>query len=94
VACLEVVADGIVLPREVMGPADVTFMGAIGAFLGWPAVLFCLAVSAMLGSVVGGMAIVFKKQDWSSRIPYGPYIALAAVLWIFGGYQWMRALLP
>jgi len=40
------------------------------------------------------MAIVFKKQDWSSRIPYGPYIALAAVLWIFGGYQWMRALLP
>jgi leader peptidase (prepilin peptidase)/N-methyltransferase len=94
VTCLEVVADGIVLPREVMGPADVTFMGAIGAFLGWPAVLFCLAVSAMLGSVVGGMAIVFKKQDWSSRIPYGPYIALAAVLWIFGGYQWMRALLP
>jgi leader peptidase (prepilin peptidase)/N-methyltransferase len=94
VHCLEVVADHIVLPREVMGPADVTFMGAIGAFLGWPAVLFCLAVSAMLGSVVGGTAIIFKKQDWSSRIPYGPYIALAAVIWIFGGYQWMRALLP
>ncbi len=94
VLCLEVVADRIVLPREVMGPADVTFMAAIGAFLGWPAVFFCLAISSLLGSIVGGTAIVFRKQDWSSRIPYGPYIAVAAVIWIFGGCQWMRALLP
>ncbi|MGA2556078.1 MAG: prepilin peptidase [Verrucomicrobiota bacterium] len=92
VLCLEVVADRIVLPREAMGPADVTFMGAIGAFLGWPAVFFCLAVSALLGSVVGGTAIAFKKQEWSSRIPYGPYIAMAAVIWVFGGHHWMRAL--
>jgi leader peptidase (prepilin peptidase)/N-methyltransferase len=88
VLCLEVVAGRIVLPREVMGPADVTFMAAIGAFLGWGAVLFCLAISALLGSIVGGTAIVLKKRDWSSRIPYGPFIAVAAVVWIFGGYQW------
>jgi leader peptidase (prepilin peptidase)/N-methyltransferase len=90
VLCLEVEADRIVLPREVMGPADVTFMAAIGAFLGWPAVFFCLAISSVLGSIVGGTAIVLKKQDWSSRIPYGPYIATAAVIWIFGGYHWLR----
>src|ERR1039458_6983917 len=52
VPCLEVVADRIVLPREAMGPADVTFMAAIGAFLGWAAVLFCLAISSLLGSIV------------------------------------------
>jgi len=94
VLCLETVADGIVFPREVMGPADVTFMAAIGAFLGWPAVFFCLAISSLLGSIVGGTAIVFRKRDWSSRIPYGPYIAVGAVIWIFGGYQWLRPLLP
>jgi leader peptidase (prepilin peptidase)/N-methyltransferase len=88
VLCLEVVADRVVLPREVMGPADVTFMAAIGSFLGWPAVFFCLAISAFLGSIVGGTAIVLRKRDWSSRIPYGPYIAVAAAVWIFGGYQW------
>jgi len=94
VLCLEVEADRIVLPREAMGPADVTFMAAIGAFLGWPAVFFCLGISSLLGSIVGGTAIVFKKRDWSSRIPYGPYIAVAAVVWIFGGYQWLRWFLP
>ena len=88
VLCLEVVADRIVLPREVMGPADVTFMAAIGSFLGWPAVLFCLAISCLLGSIVGGTAIVLKKREWSSQMPYGPYIVVAAVIWIFGGYQW------
>ncbi len=93
VTCLEAVADRIVLPREVMGPADVTFMAAIGAFLGWPAVLFCLALSSLLGSIVGLTAIVFGQRDWSSRIPYGPYIAVGAVVWIFGGYQWMRPFL-
>jgi leader peptidase (prepilin peptidase)/N-methyltransferase len=89
VLCLEAVADRIVLPREVMGPADVTFMAAIGSFLGWPAVLFCVAVSCLLGSIVGGTAVVLKKRDLSSRIPYGPYIATGAVVWIFGGYQWV-----
>lgn len=93
VLCLEMLADRIVLPREVMGPADVTFMAAIGAFLGWPAVFFSLALSSLLGSVVGGMGIVFRKQDWSSRIPYGPYIAAGAVVWVFGGYHWMQVFL-
>jgi leader peptidase (prepilin peptidase)/N-methyltransferase len=32
-----------------------------------------------------------RKQAWSSRLPYGPYIALAAAIWVFGGMQvWMR----
>ena len=89
VLCLEIVADRIVFPREVMGPADVTFMGAIGAFLGWPAVFFSLAASSFLGSAVGVTAILLKKKEWSSRIPYGPYLALGALIWVFGGYHWM-----
>ena len=81
---MEAVTSAIVLPREAMGFGDVKFMAAIGAFLGWPAVVFSLAVSALLGSVVGVTLIVCKKREWSSRIPYGPYIALAAVIWLFG----------
>ena len=93
VLCLEIVADRIVFPREVMGPADITFMGAIGAFLGWPAVFFSIAASSFIGSFVGITAILLKKKEWSSRIPYGPYLAAGAVIWVFGGYHWMKSFL-
>jgi leader peptidase (prepilin peptidase) / N-methyltransferase len=89
---MEAVTDQIVLPREAMGLGDVKFMAAIGAFLGWPAVLFSLAISAVIGSLVGIALIVVNKRSWSSRMPYGPYIAVAAVIWIFGGYKWIHHL--
>lgn len=81
---LEAVTDSLVLPREAMGFGDVKFMAAIGAFLGWPAVLFSLMASAFIGSVVGVTLIACRRREWSSRMPYGPYIALAAVIWLFG----------
>ena len=89
---LEVVADHIVLPREAMGLGDVKFMAAIGAFLGWRAVLFSLAASSVIGTVVIGTLIALRRREWSTRLPYGPYIAVAAVIWIFGGYLWVRGL--
>jgi leader peptidase (prepilin peptidase) / N-methyltransferase len=82
---LEAVSAEIVLPREAMGFGDVKFMAAIGAFLGWQATLFSLMVSSIIGSIVGVGLIVMGKREWSSRLPYGPYIAAAAVIWMFGG---------
>jgi len=86
VACLEAVSSEIVLPREAMGSGDVKFMGAIGAFLGWKAVLFSLTLSSMIGSVVGVALIALRKQT-STRLPYIPFLALAAALWIFCGHR-------
>jgi leader peptidase (prepilin peptidase)/N-methyltransferase len=82
---LEVLASEIILPREAMGFGDVKFMAAIGAFLGWPAVLFSLMGSSILGAFVGIILILSRRREWSSRLPYGPYIALAATIWIFSG---------
>lgn len=84
---MEAVVDGLVLPREAMGLGDVKFMGAIGAFLGWQAALFSLMASSILGAIVGLALIALRRQDWSSKLPYGPYIAVAAGLWLFAGRQ-------
>lgn len=87
---LEVVADRMVLPREAMGLGDVKFMAAIGAFLGAGAIVFSLMLSAVIGSAVGLTMIAIGRKSWSNRLPYGPYIALAAVIWIFGGRAWVQ----
>ncbi len=93
---LVVVADRMLLPREAMGFGDVKFMAAIGAFTGWPGVLFSLMASSVIGAFVGVSLILLRRQQWSSRLPYGPYIALAACIWIFCGHGllrwWLRTL--
>ena len=94
IAHLEAVCSDITVPREAMGLGDVKFMAAIGAFLGWQGAVFSLMASSIIGSAVGIVLIVARRQEWSSRMPYGPYIALAAALWLFGGSQLFRLLFP
>ncbi len=81
---LEIETDEITLPREAMGLGDVKFMGAIGAFLGWKGAVFSLLASSVIGAVVGTILLVTRSRE-SSKVPYGPYIALAAAIWTFFG---------
>jgi len=90
---LEVVAARLVLPREAMGFGDVKFMAAIGAFLGWQGVLFSLMLSSILGAAVGIILIALGKRQWSQWIPYGPYIALAAIIYVYWGEAILRRVL-
>lgn len=77
--------SSIVIPREAMGFGDVKFMACIGAFLGWQGVLFTLFAASVVGSLVG-LAGLFLARDRSGvRLPFGPFLALGAMIWLFGG---------
>jgi len=89
---VELTAHSLILPREVMGLGDVKFMAAIGAFFGWKAVVFILFASSLLGSLVGITLVALRRHELSARIPYGPYLALGALLWMMGGYYWYHSL--
>ena len=84
------VARELVIPREAMGRGDLKFLAAIGAFLGWRAVLFSLFAGSLLGSVVGLITLVVGKPVWSAKLPFGPYLAFGALTWMFFGEIFLR----
>jgi len=81
----------LVIPREAMGFGDVKFIAAIGAFLGFQAVFFTIMAGSVIGAVIGLLMIAIGRREWSARIPFGPYLALGAVIWIFAGPELLRA---
>jgi len=78
----------LMFKKDAMGFGDVKLLGAIGAFTGWEGVVFTIMISSLLGSVVGLTLIIVGGREWQSRIPYGPYLAIAAILWALWGPHW------
>jgi leader peptidase (prepilin peptidase) / N-methyltransferase len=78
------------IPREAMGRGDLKFLAAIGAFLGWRAVLFTIFAGSLLGSVVGLTTLIIGKRVWSAKLPFGPYLAGGALIWMFFGNSLVR----
>lgn len=77
--------------KPAMGFGDVKLIGAIGAFTGWQGVVFTIVISSLFGSIVGVALVLTGGKRMQSRIPYGPYLATAAVLWILWGQRWWDA---
>lgn len=75
--------------REAMGMGDVFLMGAVGALFGPVAVLVTLILSSVFGSVVGIVLILLSKTKLGgfTPIPYGPYICMGCLAWMFYGPQ-------
>jgi leader peptidase (prepilin peptidase) / N-methyltransferase len=81
------VVGKLIFRKEAMGRGDVKLLAAIGALFGWQSTLFTILISSLLGGMIGLVLVLGRRKGWESRIPYGPYIAFGAVLWMFCGHE-------
>ena len=79
----------IAFKREAMGLGDVFLMGAVGALFGPVAVLVTLILSSVFGSIVGVSMVALSKTKFGKfvEIPYGPYICMGCLAWMFWGVE-------
>jgi len=83
---------------EAMGLGDVKMLAMIGAFLGWKQVWVVLFIASLTGAIVGIAILRSRGRSLASRLPFGTFLAVAALLasmvgdalvaWYVGLYQY------
>ena len=68
-----------------MGWGDVKLVGLIGLATGFPLVFFSIILGAILGAVVAVALVVAKKRTFKETLPFGPFLALAAMVTLLWG---------
>jgi leader peptidase (prepilin peptidase)/N-methyltransferase len=76
-----------ILRQEAMGGGDIKMMAMVGAFLGWKSVLLTTFAGSLLGSLIGIFFMVFKGTGRKTKIPFGPFLALGALISLFCGQE-------
>ncbi|HBT96816.1 MAG TPA: prepilin peptidase [Desulfobulbaceae bacterium] len=69
--------------KEGMGGGDIKLLAMLGAFLGWRSLPFIILASSLAGSIIGLSLIALGKRPAAARIPFGPYLAAAAIVYLF-----------
>lgn len=75
-----------IFKKESMGGGDIKMAAMLGAFLGWQKVILIFFSSAFIGMIISIILMAFSKKLRENRvIPFGPFIAIAALLAILYG---------
>jgi leader peptidase (prepilin peptidase)/N-methyltransferase len=84
-----------ILGREGMGYGDAKLLALVGALLGWQAVLFAFFGAAFLGLFIAvPLLLVRRGRVVGVEVPYGPFLAAAATIYLFFGRDLLALLLP
>jgi leader peptidase (prepilin peptidase)/N-methyltransferase len=87
-----------IMKKQGLGQGDMDLLACIGAFTGIIGAWFSLLIGSLAGSVIGLTLIATKKVDRSTLIPFGPFLAVGAlmyILYIFSGihFAWLSQII-
>ena len=72
-----------------LGLGDVKLIAALGPWLGWQNIILCLLLSSCLGTAYGLLRLLQGKMTRHTALPFGPFLALGAVLaFVWGDSCW------
>jgi leader peptidase (prepilin peptidase) / N-methyltransferase len=80
--------------KEGMGYGDFKLLAALGAWMGWKALLPIVLLSSVVGAVVGVALIVLARRGREVPIPFGPYLATAGLIVFLAGDRLTAWLVP
>lgn len=83
----------LVTGKEGMGYGDFKLLAALGAWLGWPALIPLVLVASALGAVVGLAMKAMSALREGRYVPFGPFLAIGGLLvWTAGPQRILGAL--
>ena len=90
--CLWLIAElyKLFAKKDGMGGGDIKLLAMIGAFLGWKAIFPIVFFSSLLGTFVGVPAMMIKKADGGLAIPFGPFLVMGSMIYLFWGPSLIR----
>jgi len=69
--------------REGLGGGDVKLLAMIGAWLGLRSIFPVVILSSAIGSIVGLTVMAIQRKDFKTAIPFGPFLAIGALIYFF-----------
>jgi leader peptidase (prepilin peptidase) / N-methyltransferase len=75
----------LVFGPNAMGGGDAKLFAMIGAWLGWKLMLMSGFLACLAGTIFGVSAIALKIIKRENPMPFGPFLALGAILAMFYG---------
>jgi len=73
--------------KEGMGGGDIKLLAMMGVLIGWRGVFFTIFAASLTGTLVGTAVMLASGKGFKgkSRIPFGPFLSIGAIAYIFIG---------
>jgi leader peptidase (prepilin peptidase)/N-methyltransferase len=75
----------LITRKQGMGGGDIKLLAMIGAVIGWQGVLFTIFLSSAVGTLTGMAVMIRSRKGMKLAIPFGPFLAIGGIAYIFFG---------
>ena len=73
----------LITKKTGIGQGDIELLALIGAFTGITGCWIGILLGSISGSIIGILLILINKLNSSNKIPFGPFLSIGAILYVF-----------